>query len=185
MPGTVSPPLTYKRNPLVSDPGMHHGMCITHMPRCMSGSPNCSGGENVPGIPCATRNFTYLARGPYQCWHWYRRHVWYTADLDLRDPSCPWYGHVWYAALYHLCPTLSQKGILWYATHVTWQELVQGYVWYGAAGPCFLAYQPTGAHSCRLSLSFLVYLGTGIRNQDSHKILVISEAGSELKWIKL
>ena len=33
----------------VSDPGMHHG------------------GENFPGIPgaCATRNFTYLVRGPW------------------------------------------------------------------------------------------------------------------------
>ena len=35
-------------------------------PTCMSGLLNRGGGENVPGIPraCATRNFTYLARGP-------------------------------------------------------------------------------------------------------------------------
>ena len=26
------------RNPLVSDPGMHHGTCVTHVPWCMSGS---------------------------------------------------------------------------------------------------------------------------------------------------
>ena len=28
------------------------------------------GGENVPGIPgvCATRNFTYLVRGPLRCY---------------------------------------------------------------------------------------------------------------------
>ena len=33
----------------------------------MSGSLTNGGGENVPGIPgaCATRNFTYLARGPW------------------------------------------------------------------------------------------------------------------------
>ena len=51
--------------PLVSDPGMHHGTCVTHVPRCMSGSLNRGGGENVPGIPsaCATRNFTPLVRG--------------------------------------------------------------------------------------------------------------------------
>ena len=38
---------------LVSDPGMHHGTCY--------------GVGNVPGIPgaCATRNFTYLGRGPW------------------------------------------------------------------------------------------------------------------------
>ena len=51
---------------LVSDPGMHHGTCVTHVPWCMSGSLILGFGENVPAIPvaCATRNFTYLARGP-------------------------------------------------------------------------------------------------------------------------
>ena len=51
---------------LFSDPGMHHGMCVTHVSWCMSGSPIHGGGENVPGIPdaCATRDLTYLARGP-------------------------------------------------------------------------------------------------------------------------
>ena len=32
MPGTFSPP------PLVSDPDMHHGRCVTHVPWCMPGS---------------------------------------------------------------------------------------------------------------------------------------------------
>ena len=32
MPGTFSPP------PRVSDPGMHRGTCVTHVPWCMSGS---------------------------------------------------------------------------------------------------------------------------------------------------
>ena len=27
-----------ERKPLVSDPGMHHGTCVTHVPWCMSGS---------------------------------------------------------------------------------------------------------------------------------------------------
>ena len=51
-----------KRKPIVRDPGMHDGMCVTHV----SGSLTRGDGENVPGIPgtCATRNFTYLARGP-------------------------------------------------------------------------------------------------------------------------
>ena len=53
--------------PLVSDLGMHHGTCVTHVPWCMSGSLNGGGGVNVPGIPgaCATHNITYLARGPW------------------------------------------------------------------------------------------------------------------------
>ena len=56
----------FQRKRLVSDPGIHHGTCDTHMPWCMLGSLTGGGGENVPGIPgaCATRNFTYLARGP-------------------------------------------------------------------------------------------------------------------------
>ena len=61
--------LTYRlqRKPQVSDPGMHHGTCVTHVPWCMSESLIRGRGENVPGIPgaCATRNFAYLARGPY------------------------------------------------------------------------------------------------------------------------
>ena len=57
-----------QRKPLVSDPGMHQGTCVTHVPWCMSGSLTRVGGENVPGIPgaCATRKFTYLARSPLQ-----------------------------------------------------------------------------------------------------------------------
>ena len=56
-----------KRKPLVNDPGMHHGTCVTHVPSCMSGSLTCGGVKNVPGIPgaCAAHNFTNLARGPW------------------------------------------------------------------------------------------------------------------------
>ena len=56
----------HQRKPLVSDLGMHHGTCVTHEPRCMSGSLTRGGGENIPGIPCAcaNRNFAYLVRGP-------------------------------------------------------------------------------------------------------------------------
>ena len=55
-----------QKKPLVSDPGMHQGTCVTHVPCCMSGSLTCGGGGTVPGIPdiCTTRNFKYLARGP-------------------------------------------------------------------------------------------------------------------------
>ena len=51
--GNVFPRRRLQRKPLVSDPGMHHGTCVTHVPRCMSGSFNCGDGENVPGIPGA------------------------------------------------------------------------------------------------------------------------------------
>ena len=63
-----------QRKPLVSDPVMHHGTCVTHVPWCMAGSPTDNGGGNVPGIPgaCATRNCTYLVRGPWWT-HWRRK----------------------------------------------------------------------------------------------------------------
>ena len=65
MPGTFFP------LPRVSDPNMHHGTCVTHVPWRMLGSLTSGyfevgGGKNVLGIPgaCATRNFMYLVRGP-------------------------------------------------------------------------------------------------------------------------
>ena len=65
--GNVFPATDLKRKPLVSDPGMHHSTCATHVPWCMSGSLTRYGGGNVPGIPgaCSTRNFVYLVRGPW------------------------------------------------------------------------------------------------------------------------
>ena len=51
--GNVFPTRRLQRKPLVSDPGMHHATCVTHVPWCMSGSLTCGGGENVPGMPSA------------------------------------------------------------------------------------------------------------------------------------
>ena len=51
--GNVLPRRRFQRKPLVGDPGMHHGTCVTHVPWCMSGSLICGDGENVPGIPGA------------------------------------------------------------------------------------------------------------------------------------
>ena len=50
-----------QRKPLLSDPGMHHGTCVIHV-----GIAVTRWRGNVSGIAgaCATRNFTYLARGP-------------------------------------------------------------------------------------------------------------------------
>ena len=40
-----------QRKPLVGDPAMHHGTCVSQVPWCMSGPLIHGGGENVPGIP--------------------------------------------------------------------------------------------------------------------------------------
>ena len=53
-----------------SDPGMHRGTCVTHVPWYMPGSLTSgfdwSGREYITSIPgaCATRNCTYLVRNP-------------------------------------------------------------------------------------------------------------------------
>ena len=85
-----------QRKPLVSDPSMHHYTCVTHVPWRMSGSLTHSVGENVSGIPgaYATRNFTYLSRGP--CQHMSRAHImiWlhctsiYTDILEFQKHQC-------------------------------------------------------------------------------------------------
>ena len=56
-----------QRKPLVNDPRMHHGTCVTHVPLCMSGLLTRGGRENVPSIrgAWAARNFTYPARDPW------------------------------------------------------------------------------------------------------------------------
>ena len=56
--GNVFPFAKLQMKPLFSDPGMHHGTCVTYVPWCMPGSLARGGVENVTGIPgaCATRN---------------------------------------------------------------------------------------------------------------------------------
>ena len=65
-----------QRKPLVSDLSMHHGTCVTHVPWCLSGSLTGGVGKNISGITgaCATRNCTYLVRGP---WYLYFRAQWW------------------------------------------------------------------------------------------------------------
>ena len=87
-----------QRKPLDNDPGMHHGTCVTHVPRCMSGSLIRGGGENVHGIPgaCTSRNISYLARGPcvrqwtglsllrVMAWH-YRYPCWIIVSSTIKN----------------------------------------------------------------------------------------------------
>ena len=51
--GNIFPRRRLRRILLVSDPGMHHDTCVTHVSWCMSGLLTCDGGENDPGIPGA------------------------------------------------------------------------------------------------------------------------------------
>ena len=83
-----------QRKSLVSNPGMHYGTCVTHVPWWMSGSLTRGGGENVPGIPgaCATRNFTYLARGPWSVIDMRRWTCQY--QINKRMPDLHYFMHI-------------------------------------------------------------------------------------------
>ena len=71
-----------QRKPLVSDPGMQHDTCVTHVLGCMSGSLTRGGGESIPGA-CVSRNFAYVGRGP-----WYMTDAWYThVSADHHQPA--------------------------------------------------------------------------------------------------
>ena len=71
-----------QRKPLVSDPGMHHGTCITHVPWWMSGSLTRRGGKNVPGIPvaCASRNFFYIWQKAHLLKIWWYKVFWHQCE---------------------------------------------------------------------------------------------------------
>ena len=78
--GNVSFRRRFQRKPLFSDPGMHHGTCVTHVPWCMSGSLTCGDGENVPGIPGAC--------APAILCIWQEAHV----CASFFETSSPWNG---------------------------------------------------------------------------------------------
>ena len=59
--GNVFPRHRLQRKPLVSDPGMHNGTCVTHAPWCMSGSLTRGGGENVPAFPAHAHPQFYVS----------------------------------------------------------------------------------------------------------------------------
>ena len=88
MPGTFYPPSR------VSDPDIHRGKCMKHVPWCMPGWLPSGGGENVPGTPgaCATRNFTYLVRSPYGAWSHHRGpYRWLSAIWGKSRIPCYWH----------------------------------------------------------------------------------------------
>ena len=100
----------FQRKPLVSDPGMHHGTCVAHVPWYMSGSLTRGGGENVPGIPgaCAPAILriwqeAHSSHVSSIAWDvfWRRLTKWYW-DLTLTESECV-YGKFYYR-LY--CPSV-------------------------------------------------------------------------------
>ena len=70
--GNVFPCGRLQRKPLASDPGRHHGTCMTHVLWCMSGSLTRGGRENFPSFPAHVHPQCYVSgkRPIYWYWHW-------------------------------------------------------------------------------------------------------------------
>ena len=67
--GNVFPRCRYQRKPQVSDSGMHHGTCVTHVPWCMSGSLTCGDGKTFPAFPAhAHPQFCVSGKRPIAWW---------------------------------------------------------------------------------------------------------------------
>ena len=67
--GNVSPRRRLQRKPLVSDPRMHNGTCVTHVPWCMPGSLTRGAGKTFPAFPAHAHPQLYVsARGPWRLW---------------------------------------------------------------------------------------------------------------------
>ena len=101
--GNVFPHCRFQRKPLVSDPGMHHGTCVTHVPWCMSGSLTRGDGENVPGIPgaCAPA-ILRIWQEAHDCW-WVstisQGICWHGANLF---GSCVYMSVLWFWFTFHI-----------------------------------------------------------------------------------
>ena len=63
-----------QRKSLVSDPGVHHGTCVTHVPWCMSGLLTLGGGKKFPAFPAHAQPTILRIRQEAHChlplkWH--------------------------------------------------------------------------------------------------------------------
>ena len=68
-----------QRKPLVSDPGMHHGSCVTHVQWCMPGSLTRGGGETFPAFPVHAQPAIYVSCKKPMVYH----------NPNAKLPKCP------------------------------------------------------------------------------------------------
>ena len=91
-----------QRKPLVSDPDKHHGTCVAHVPRCMSGSLTC-GGREKPGHKAILMMF-----------------ISYT-ELHVRTDLAPM-GSVWNWRAFTSAPGSTWVGLRHAPIRATWEE---------------------------------------------------------------
>ena len=83
-----------RMKPLVSDPGMHHGTCVTHVPWCMSGLLTSGDGEKRSRHSRRTRNpqfYVFGKRPTVQTLDWDR----FTSGLLCHARYSPLHGNTY------------------------------------------------------------------------------------------
>ena len=116
MPGTFSPPRQ------VSDPDMHHGTCVTHVPWCMSGSltsgflRNRRWGKTFPAFPAHAQT-TILRIWFLLMLAWTSRWLNNWVDIDLKR-QCALLTSLWLVVSNYLSVT-EMCFCFWYQCLVT------------------------------------------------------------------
>ena len=59
--GNIFPHRRLQMKPLVSNPGIHHGTCVTHVPWCMSGLLTSGGRETFPAFSVHAQSQFYVS----------------------------------------------------------------------------------------------------------------------------
>ena len=100
MPGTFSP------RPQVSDPDMHHGTCVTHVPWCMPGSLtsgflwNRRRGKTFPAFPAhAHPQFCVSGKRPMMWCHYHDYCILYSRCHQVFTGSICSMGYLWVPCL--------------------------------------------------------------------------------------
>ena len=93
-----------QRKLLVSDPGMHHGTCVTHVPWCMSGSLNCGSDGKRSQDSRRMRNSQFYVSGKRPM-----PHISQSLTSKYANQPAPHFYHIWFklCALHRLMVTHS------------------------------------------------------------------------------
>ena len=116
-----------QRIPLVSDPGIHHGTCLMHVPWCVSRSLTADSRKTFP----ATHNVTYLLRGPWYEWRYpsvsrslleitqnNTAQIWTTSTSQSRSSYVVNRSEEWDISIYIACSKLAIDAIIDSKTHI-------------------------------------------------------------------
>ena len=97
--GNVFPRGRLQTKLLASDPGMHHGTCVTHVPWCMSGSLTRCGGETFLAFPAHAHPQIYVSG---------KRPIgWNSNWINRQSVACPSFSSFMFNILWRMAWILS------------------------------------------------------------------------------